>query len=131
MRERERERVCVCVCVCVRVSVRMLRILDLCVQPIAFGVSFDLILTSQFNRSLFTGLWHNTYKRHKELDNRMRFEIGASIPANSEPVCTYTSVCVRGCVQEIDKSVRERVCERGCVCVWVCVCVCVCVRVSI
>jgi len=41
------------------------------IQPIAFGVSFDLILQSQSNWSLFNGTWQ---KRHQELDNRLRFE---------------------------------------------------------
>ena len=36
-------------------------------QPIAFGVSFNHILQSESNRSLFNGTWQ---KRPSELDNQ-------------------------------------------------------------
>ena len=42
-------------------------------KPIAFGVSFDRILQSQFNWSLFI---ETEQKRHRKLENRLRFEIG-------------------------------------------------------
>ena len=42
-------------------------------QPIAFGMSFNHILQSQSNWSLFNGTWQ---KRRKELDNGLSFEIG-------------------------------------------------------
>jgi len=41
-------------------------------QPIAFGVSFNLNLQSQSPWSLFNGPWQ---KRPRELDHRLRFEI--------------------------------------------------------
>ena len=41
------------------------------VQPIAFGVSFNLILESQSNWSLFYGTWQ---KRLRELENRIHTE---------------------------------------------------------
>jgi len=41
------------------------------IQPIAFGVSFNLILQSQSNWSLFNGTWQ---KRRKEIDNQLSFE---------------------------------------------------------
>ena len=43
------------------------------VQPVAFGVSLDLILESQSSRSLSNGTWQ---KRPSELDHRLSFEIG-------------------------------------------------------
>ena len=42
------------------------------IQPIAFGVSFNLNLQSQSPWSLFNGTWQ---KRPSELDYRLRFEI--------------------------------------------------------
>ena len=42
------------------------------VQPIAFGVSFNLNLQSQSPWSLLNGTWQ---KRPRELDYRLRFEI--------------------------------------------------------
>ena len=42
------------------------------VQPIAFGVSLNLHLQSQSPWSLFNGTW---YKRPREQDYRLRFEI--------------------------------------------------------
>jgi hypothetical protein len=42
------------------------------VQPIAFGVSFNLILQAQSLFSLFNGTWQ---KRSREQDYRLRFEI--------------------------------------------------------
>ena len=44
----------------------------LAVQPIAFGVSFNLNLQSQPHWSLFNGTWQ---KRLIETDHRLRFEI--------------------------------------------------------
>ena len=41
------------------------------VQPIAFGVSFDLNVQSLSPWSLFNGTWQ---KRPRELDNRLKFE---------------------------------------------------------
>jgi len=41
-------------------------------QPIAFGVLFNLNLQSQSPWSLFNGMWQ---KRPRELDYRLRFEI--------------------------------------------------------
>ena len=41
------------------------------IQPIAFGVSFNLNLQSQSHWSLFNGTWQ---KRPRELENRLRFE---------------------------------------------------------
>jgi len=41
------------------------------VQPIAFGVSFNLTLQSQSPWSLFKGMWE---KRPRERDRRLRFE---------------------------------------------------------
>ena len=43
------------------------------VQPVAFGVSFDLSLQSQSPWSLFNGTWQ---KRRRKLDHRLSFEIG-------------------------------------------------------
>ena len=42
-------------------------------QPTTNGVSLNLNLQSQSNWSLFNGTWK---KRRRELDNRLRFEIG-------------------------------------------------------
>ena len=41
------------------------------VQPIAFGVSWNLNLQSQSPMSLFNGKW---LKRHREINHRLRFE---------------------------------------------------------
>jgi len=43
------------------------------IQPIAFGVSFHLILQSHPKRSYSNG---TRQKRRKDLDNRLSFEIG-------------------------------------------------------
>ena len=43
------------------------------VQPVAFGVSSNLILQSQSNWSLFNG---TRQKGRRELDNRLSLEIG-------------------------------------------------------
>jgi len=42
-------------------------------QPVAFGVSSNLILQSQSHWSLSNGTWQ---KRRRKLDNRWVFEIG-------------------------------------------------------
>jgi len=42
------------------------------VQPIAFGMSFNLHLQSQYHWSIFNGTWQ---KRPRELEHRLRFKI--------------------------------------------------------
>jgi len=49
---------------------------EIVVQPLAFGVAFNLILQFRSNWSLFDGTWQ---KRHTKLDNWFSFEIGEMI----------------------------------------------------
>ena len=50
------------------------------IQPIKFRVSFNPILQSQSNWSLFDGTWQ---KKRRELDNQLSFEIGEMTFQNS------------------------------------------------
>jgi len=59
----------------VMAAIRMSRVMDELLQAIVFGVSFDLILQSQYNWSLFNGTWQ---KRHRELAIVTRNAIGCN-----------------------------------------------------
>jgi len=56
------------------------------VQPIAFGVSFILILQSQSPGSLFNGTWQ---KRPRELEQQLRFEIEKNDTPNAIGCATH------------------------------------------
>ena len=65
------------------------------VQPIAFGVSFNLNLQSQSNWSLLNGTWQ---KRPRELDSRLGFEIEEMTLQMHSVVYLYTHVARSVCI---------------------------------
>jgi len=125
-----------------------------CLQPIAFGVSFNHNLWSQSPWSLFNGTWQ---KRPRGLDRRLRLENEEMTLQNAigciivyfNPLCDmiwFTHTCIlcdktHSCVSRdscinAPYSFARRDCVYVCVCVCarVCVrvwCVCMCVRVRV